>query len=52
MNGYKIALLAWYAIAALMMIGRIGKPTKPTTPGVAAATMVLFGALAALVVLA
>ena len=48
----KYVLLAYYAIAALLIVSSIGKPKTPTTPAVAAASLVLMGALCWLVVLA
>ena len=51
MNGYKIALLAWFAMGSLRLVCRIGKPVKPVTPEAAAAAIVILGTLAALVVL-
>ncbi len=52
MNGYKVAIIALYVIAALASVLGIGKEQKPTTPVMAAATLVITGGMCVLVVLA
>lgn len=48
----KIVILTFYAVSTLVTISQIGKPKKPTTPSVAAASMVIIGLIAWLVVIA
>jgi hypothetical protein len=48
-NGFKLALLIWFAFDAVVLVASIGKTRKPLTPGVAAGVLILVGAQAALV---
>jgi hypothetical protein len=48
----KIVLLAFYALSAILTVTQIGKPRKPLQPGTAAATLVVTGLFAWLVVIA
>lgn len=52
MNGYKIALIAFFALTQLINVTTIGKKRTPTTPGIAAAALVIAAGLSTLVVLA
>jgi hypothetical protein len=51
MSPYKIALIAWFTLSALLAVGMIGKERKPTTPAMACIILVIEGGLIALVVL-
>ena len=52
MSVFKIILLAWFVLSALLMVANIGKERKPSTAGAAAVGLVILGGLATLVVFA
>lgn len=52
MNVYAWILVALSFVSVIVEVTQVGKPRKPVTPGVAAATVVVNTAYAALVVLA
>lgn len=52
MNTAKYILLAWFAFSAFITVSTVGKPRKPLEPLTAALSLVIFGGIAFLVVIA
>lgn len=52
MSVYKYIILGWFAFSLIALTLSIGKQRKPNTPATAVTALVIYGALAALVVLA
>ena len=52
MSVYKYVILAWFALCLVALVLSIGKQRKPNTPATAVTGLLIYGALAALVVLA
>jgi hypothetical protein len=52
MSVFKIILLAWFALGAVLTVSVVGKPRKPITAGQAAIQLLFTGIISTLVVLA